>query len=176
MCIRDSFNEGYATGFLQKSKIPILNLAIRHFRYLNDNYRTEQNRAVKERDARCLKESYGNSEIYQTFSDGIYDQGYARIIHIPICRSESKHYINEEFLIQKFDSDCYNSFKSENKPFISLKANIPITLNQVDKLCLDTIETIKNGGASAVVGDEEIKCEEIIKENIENLLSFGQSL
>nr|BDV50139.1 MAG: hypothetical protein [Porcellio scaber clopovirus] len=143
------FNSKGTRKFLFKPHaVEILNLAMSHFKKLNDNYKRNKNRNVKEISFEYLNDSYGDTDIFKTFSDSIYENGYSRLLNLPKFGMESKKTSipEKEFLIQGCGHSSENETSEESALYFSLKVNIPITINQIIQLCSDTIQIIKNSG------------------------------
>ncbi|KAL7630460.1 UNVERIFIED_CONTAM: hypothetical protein RMT77_019377 [Armadillidium vulgare] len=162
--------------------IIILELCMSHFKRKIDQNKQFKRKEItnhNEMTLKDLKDSYGNADILNTFSDSIYEQGYSHIICLPKFGIESKRFQSErkEFLIQKCDSYKLET-NTENESHFSLKVNLPITHNQIVQLCLDTIQSIKNGCENNYDESKKEKnklhIEKELMKCIENILDLRQ--
>nr|BDT63376.1 MAG: hypothetical protein [Armadillidium vulgare clopovirus] len=174
------FNSDFVKNIIFKNNnntIVILELCASHFERKIDHYKQYKR---KERTLDDLKDSYGDTDILKTFSDSIYEQGYSQTIYLPKFGIESSKKIpcEREFLIQKCDYNKFETNNIENESHFSFKVNIPITHNQIIRLCLDTIQSIKNGCKNnydeAKNEKNKLFVEKELKKSIENILNLQQ--
>nr|BDT63374.1 MAG: hypothetical protein [Armadillidium vulgare clopovirus] len=171
-------NDFVKNNIFKNHTIVILELCMSHFERKINEYKRKQIISYNERKLEDSNDSYGDTDILKTFSDGIYEQGYSHTICLPKFGIGSRTFQSErEFLIKKCESYKFET-DIENEPHFSYKVNIPITHNQIIRLCLDTIQSIKNEckNNSDECKNEKNKLfvEKELMKDIENIVNLQQ--
>lgn len=137
------FCEKNMSETFKSQKSLFLNLAMMHFKDLNESYKKDKNRISNEKSIKSLEKVYGNTEIFKSFSSDIHSHDYFRAIKLPKFGSQIMPSQTEEFVFKKIDQLNIEEPALDDQDFF-LKVNVPITYNQIIKLCLDTLQRFEN--------------------------------
>ncbi|OJH30678.1 hypothetical protein Wxf_00034 [Armadillidium vulgare] len=160
------FNNDFVKNIIfKKYTIVILELCVSHFeRKIEEFHKFTKGKQIinhNERKVEDLKNSYRNTDILKTFSDSIFEEGYSHIICLPKFGIASKTFPNEE-----------------NEPHFSFKVKIPITHKQIIRLCLETIQSFKNGSENncedGTNDENKLFVKKELMKSIENILNLQQ--